>query len=355
MHSAGRTVIAILVIACIAFFSFHDLLVPSEPYGSLSGSTLMDSTLLISNIGVLVNLPSDDPQMTQIKHVLRSCIECHSWKANEDAWYMKRDRRITALLNLKSVLDDNFRLPTSPEYPCESGEVGIGGPGDGRKITCLHHPDIGPEGIHQPNLKPGGCLLISIGSNADFTYEIQMHQNLPNCDIHTYDPTVFEDRLPTERKQEILKNFRTTFHLEGLGDKVSLWTADGVQAQTDVVTKPLTVMMEELNRKHISILKVDCEGCEFQAFFDDIFPAMKAGKLEINQLLIELHAVKFEEINLISDFMLAADAAGLRLFSYEYNPLSVKTHWWAAEFSFISVKKPVGCDVCIDMSCSSTG
>lgn len=275
--------------------------------------------------------PRRKPVVHSESEINQACNECRAWKTKEDAWKLKRDER-NAILDAKTTIENEYKFTTSPEYPCESGLVDIGGPGDGKKITCINYPDNSPEGNYS---KPGGCFFLSVGSNGDFTYEIHMNRVRPNCDIHTYDPTV---KLTDEHMQQLKDRHRTTFHTTGVSDKV------GTMSYGDL--KPLTQIMKDLNRKHISVAKIDCETCEWDAFANDIFPAMKAGTLEINQLLIELHPIKPLEIFRLRDFMRGADEVGLRLFSYEFNHYTLVTKFWAAEFSFIYVKRPSGCDIC---------
>lgn len=226
-----------------------------------------------------------------------------------------------------------------PEYPCPTGIVKIGGgmtPGlgmDGVKLVCLDHPDVSPEVDYNT---PGGCLMLSVGSNDDFSYETELHKHRPNCDIHTFDPTVVQSE---EKMAELQEQLRVTYHLTGISHTV------GKLSHGDL--KPLTQVMKELGKKHISILKIDCESCEWDAFFRDIFPAIYAGTLEINQLLIEMHyyhPIEYTRrgMEFPLEFLSRADEVGLRMHSFEINIYARPF----AEYGFILVKRPESCDVC---------
>ena len=81
----------------------------------------------------------------------------------------------------------------------------------------------------------------------------------------------------------------------------------------------LRSIMEKLDHKErkIDILKIDCEGCEWQALpniFDDIY----AEEIKVDQIQIELHGGRKILIN--NPFQ-KADAAQMRIMHKERN------HW----------------------------
>jgi hypothetical protein len=100
------------------------------------------------------------------------------------------------------------------------------------------------------------------------------------------------------------------------------------------VVKPLSNITSSLGHtdRLLNILKVDCEGCEFEAF-KSIFDECAAGKVKIGQLQIELHS--HSTFVPIQGFFEGADKCGLMIFHKERN------HWGCSgylcvEFSLIS-------------------
>ena len=104
---------------------------------------------------------------------------------------------------------------------------------------------------------------MSIGSNGQFQFEMDVLKENPNCKIHTFDCTstnftVLHDDINFHGlclgNSEDQKSFEEIIHLLGHENRV------------------------------IDILKVDCEGCEY-AVYKDFF----SHNIVIDQLLIETH------------------------------------------------------------------
>ena len=76
-------------------------------------------------------------------------------------------------------------------------------------------------------------------------------------------------------------------------------------------------MVKQLNHtgRSIDLLKIDCEGCEWQSLAD-IFDAIHAEEMKVDQLQIELHGGKKEMIN---NLFQKADTAGMRIMHKERN------------------------------------
>lgn len=109
-----------------------------------------------------------------------------------------------------------------------------GAAGDGGKLICK-------DDIQESN----SCLVVSVGSNGDFSFETSIHKDFPHCTIHVYDGTTAED-MP-------VPSFVTFFRKN-------------------------IVSLSAFYQK-IDILKVDCEGCELTAL---PFPMA-------TQILVETH------------------------------------------------------------------
>jgi hypothetical protein len=107
--------------------------------------------------------------------------------------------------------------------------------GDGGKAMCSM------SNLHPP------CLVYSLGSNGDVSFEKDVLQHTP-CNIHTFDCTVnaiaIED--PT----------RHTFHQLCIGDPSD--SSEKLQFE------PLDSIMRRLNHTRLHVLKMDIEGSEYE-------------------------------------------------------------------------------------------
>ena len=62
-------------------------------------------------------------------------------------------------------------------------------------------------------------------------------------------------------------------------------------------------------------MKMIPEGCEYDAM-PPVFQAIAQGRLQIDQILIELHGSSYEQLTRLFE---SADAAGMRIFHKERN------------------------------------
>ena len=125
----------------------------------------------------------------------------------------------------------------------------LGGNGDGGKQVCDARTTL--------NL-PGPCLTLSIGSNGDVAFERSVHELQPNCMVHIMDPTL--DAARRRRIPRFASFFPAAFD-EGTGQ------------------------LQRYRGRHVNLLKIDCEGCEFTAL-----PAWLEETCT-SQILIEVHGV----------------------------------------------------------------
>jgi len=141
--------------------------------------------------------------------------------------------------------------------------------------TCIHAERIGPHGeggkwmCNPQKFRDGApCLIYSIGSQDDFRWEKAILETVSSsCEIHVFDHTVLEPKKKPDGVH---------YHTWGLG---SLKT-------TTSHLKTLQSMVRELHHEDrvIDVLKIDCEGCEwetFQEWFD--------AQATVDELLVELH------------------------------------------------------------------
>jgi hypothetical protein len=119
-------------------------------------------------------------------------------------------------------------------------------------------------------LYPKSCIVYSMGSNNEFSFEERVREVAPGCEIHTFDPTVRETGKG--------KHAYDSYHYEyGFGGE------DSDKGKFRV--KSLATIMKELHHTHIDYLKVDVEGFEW-GFLETV----DWSTTKVGQLLIELHA-----------------------------------------------------------------
>ena len=119
----------------------------------------------------------------------------------------------------------------------------IGNTGDGGKLVCLDH------------ITPNACIVYSLGSRLDFTFEIDVVKRL-GCVVHTFDCTV--------GNPESVPN-GVTFHPWCVGgqDEQKLISSDlGHQGETGQYYT-LATIMSKLNHLNVDLLKMDIERHEF--------------------------------------------------------------------------------------------
>lgn len=151
-----------------------------------------------------------------------------------------------------------------PYFSCPS-ETMIGQIGDGHKYVCNVHRLAKLE----------DCLVYSVGSDGDFSFEDALLKLAPNCEVHTFDFGNYAETLRTK-----WPNTTTTLHQWGMVGKV--------ENKTDKVkTLEETIRLLGHEDRRIDILKVDCEFCEWAAYQDWLDVPN-----DITQILVETHTVK---------------------------------------------------------------
>jgi len=219
--------------------------------------------------------------------------------------------------NIKPPADD-FRLPAvwfqshyEPNFSCMfKVRVGGNGNGDGPKWVCDPHrlKIISAERKLKNPTRPG-CIIYSVGSCGDFSFEEAL-QNLlgkDTCEIHTFDMDDFEDVMP--------KDMNIHFHKWGLANEATSKKENDKKGAH--IFKTLKETVKELGHDDlpaIDIFKIDCEGCEFttQADWigsDDTMPMLQ-------QILVEVHYPKANNAN---NFFDGFKNAGYVSFSKEHN------------------------------------
>lgn len=207
--------------------------------------------------------------------------------------------------------------PFEPTYTCHSEYRRGKSFGDGGKYVCGEDSYFTSREKH--------CLVYSVGSDGEVSFEADIIRRL-GCEVHTFDPTGNSDEIKASVEATGAK-----FHPIGIGGGSGSMLHNNISS-TNVQLKPITDVIEMLghNGRHISILKIDCEGCEYEAL-DALWTRLVDGRVSIGQIQIELHMNDFATIN---RFFEEANNAGYMLFHKERN------HWGCSgylcvEFSLV--------------------
>lgn len=178
--------------------------------------------------------------------------------------------------------------------------VGGNGLGDGPKWVCDPHRIVEQSKKRkQKNHNRPGCLIYSIGSCGDFSFEVSMQKMLgiKTCEVHTFDIDDYSEKLP--------RDLNIFFHHWGIDSKT--WKNEKGKS-----FKTIKETMQELNHfdlEAIDIFKIDCEGCEFDTYsdwLDESHPALR-------QILVEIHG--WRTVEELSSLLDAFTEAGYVMFS----------------------------------------
>jgi len=179
---------------------------------------------------------------------------------------------------VKAALQINYH----PTVSCEFKER-IGRPGDGGKWVC------DPYRINELSQQEG-CLVYSFGSNGDASFEEAVHQRMPHCEIHTFDPNPWEHYIDPKRKDSKLPAF-IHYHEFGIALKDEELTGKACSSASDSVGcagkfKTVKTIVKELGHvgRVIEIFKIDCEGCEWVTY-----PGWLDESVTIRQINAEIH------------------------------------------------------------------
>lgn len=206
-------------------------------------------------------------------------------------------------------------MPTEPNWNCHiQTRIGLRY-GDGGKFVC------GKSSYFQE--KP--CLVYSVGSNGDFSFETDVKYTF-GCEIHTFDPTG-----NTPLYSSLAREAGVTFHSLGLSNNRSSMMNSVTNTTSQLLSFPEIVELLGHTKRHIDILKIDCEGCEWGAF-PEIWQGIQNNQYTVGQVQVEVHGTDPSQLHPFFD---ACEANDFFLFHKERN------HWGCdgylcVEYSFIS-------------------
>ena len=165
-----------------------------------------------------------------------------------------------------SVGDDWIRTVYSDvpkDSKCSTRVERIGNKGDGGKLVCLD------------DIIPNACIVYSLGSRLDFSFEIDVVKRL-GCVVHTFDCTVGNPKgVP----------FGVSFHPWCVGgqDEQKIVSSDlGHQGETGQYYT-LATIMSKFNHRNVDLLKMDIERYEFA-----VVDSLQNGYIPL-QIVFETH------------------------------------------------------------------
>ena len=244
-----------------------------------------------------------------------AAIEERVWirKRNMHSEYKLSRDVITSKAKWADISERDAYDTFEPEWNCED-EVRLGASvvsvGDGPKFVC------GPTVLASAE----NCVVYSIGSNYDFSFEYAVHRIAPQCEIHTFDGTL---DLSKRALPEGLEEKHINFHNWNIISDCQEQSGVGISSMCVAET------LKKLNHdtQTITWLKVDCEGCEFT-----VIPKFFASSVKIEQVMVEMHGV---DAGLVAGAFRSLHDAGMMIFHKERN------HWGCegylcVEYSLVS-------------------
>lgn len=196
-----------------------------------------------------------------------------------------------------------------PEFTC-AHEQKFGGLGDGGKWICDPH-----------RIPKDDCLVYSIGSHGDFSFESSVFAGVSKaCEIHTFDR---DEKFNKRHFPSLAKEAGVEFHTTMLGESTGKYNNG----------KRFKEIFKDLKHegKTIDIMKIDCEGCEWEQYLQWIAD-FKETNVTVRQILIEVH---HSPLPFVVDFFKVMLENGYVIFHKEANFLNSN----CVEYAFVLLDK----------------
>jgi len=196
-----------------------------------------------------------------------------------------------------------------PNFSCrfERRIGGVTGNGDGPKWICDPHrlAELAKERKAKDPNHPG-CVIYSVGSNGDFSFEWGMEQEIgPGvCEFHIFDMGNYTAKM----EEHNLK--RAHFHQWGLTTQDPK-SENPKPGEKFYGLKDTIKLLGHENLETIDIFKIDCEKCEWATYQDWVAPGIPS----LQQIQVELHNAPAKAI----DFFGTMEDAGYVRFHKEPN------------------------------------
>lgn len=225
------------------------------------------------------------------------------------------------------------------EHPCASdSRVPAHVIGDGAKWLCA------------AALHPAPCQIVSLGSNFDDSFERAMH-TLANCSSYIVDPTLQRGEAMRKFERQLESYGATLNHSVGIGREGTLLRVRTLDTSPPDALGPKQVQgwvpmvsvasllqhrFPDAPSAHISVLKVDIEGTEYDSL-DGLWNLCATGRLTVSQLNMEIHLHDRQPIKALYALFAGARKCGLILHHKEVNTWG-SPKWPCAEFAWVDLE-----------------
>mmetsp|Transcript_90815 Transcript_90815/g.256494 ORF Transcript_90815/g.256494 Transcript_90815/m.256494 type:complete len:409 (-) Transcript_90815:108-1334(-) len=290
---------------------------PMSANGSSSSSmsTIMKASIgTRTTTGVVTVSPCKDKELLDA-NARRKIHERSEWILNLPSTNAAERKAMSAM----HVDTWTVALLFSSYYPClwtlertESVVEGL----DGGKWVC------GFRELAQT--RPEGCIVYSIGSNFDNTFEVRLSKDTAGkCNIHIYDPTMGGDR---KKLGAWTRTFPPNMHFHEfaiVGQGVSA-SIEANSAREFAAKKFPSLTLSDAFKQNgheagVDVLKFDIEGFEYE-----LLEYVEWTKLKIGFILFEYHpdkiAKRLHQGNKVQDLdrqLARLENAGYRVYSVE--------------------------------------
>jgi len=194
------------------------------------------------------------------------------WNVRHPAWYQT-----------------NFEPNFSCQFEMRIGATGTvsRGNGDGPKWICDPHriKRLAAERKAKDPNHPG-CVIYSIGSAGDFSFEKGMEEVLGpgTCEYHIFDMGDFEGKM---KLQNISRAYYHRWGLEKQGEENKEPGAE-FYGMKDTVK-----LLGHENLDVIDVFKIDCEKCEWRIYRDWLL----SGLPSLQQIQVEIHSGDLQKMS----------------------------------------------------------
>lgn len=168
------------------------------------------------------------------------------------------------------------------------------------------------------------CLIYSLGSDTDLSFENHIHSYAQNCEIHVF------NRVANLTNSVILDGPKENQIL------VHSWNAEVQRSINDINGRTLTSLQDIVSSldhlgRTIHVLKLDCEGCEYDVI-PQVIDMIRHKQIRIEQIQIKIHGTDAVKIQRVFKTM---RHAGFVVFHKEHNDVGCD----CGKYAFMSMEK----------------
>lgn len=251
----------------------------------------------------------EDWRLRKQRHVAQARLNEESWTTCRAEWVHEQKICMPSCSEFdtaKCTPNVFWQVHYEPTFSClDSGR--IGNVGEGGKWVC------DPYKLTQQVKEGRGCLVYSVGSNGDYSFEKSVHDTISDgCEIHTIDMN------PWSAYTTIAPPAYVKYHEYTVGLPPST---------------PVSSIVRDMghSNKTIDLFKIDCEGCEWSSF-----RSWFGEGVHIRQIQVELHGEGTKGVDGVHDFFQFLFDQGYVVFNKEPNTLGCRGD--CIEYSFLKLE-----------------